>query len=541
MMTHLNEILQDHGFLTLRTIGSGTQGKVFLARNNDGELKCIKRIAKGLRMSIRELQVLSSLSSCQHLIRYEDYFEDEDFYYVITEYCEGGNLESLIKIEQLSVADIWSIFVQTLIGIKMLHDQNIIHRDIKLENILLTSTQRPFRVKICDFGVSRTNDANAPPMTFCGTQPYMSPQLFLNQPYSFDVDYYSLGVCLFRLITRSYPFFSQIEVLSSYNVPKTNTEFDFIITGLLERAVEKRFTYDSLYSFPAVQQAFGGLRKQFEKKEEVVEDDVDYEDIVRQKDVKIDELTHQVHVMDKELLRLSSRVMELEELMDTTRGDSMMTKLMDRLAVLESIVRPPTNTATSSYVGVSGLRRADTSSLPPRVEPRPFSELRLESSQWFQSHRICFDPDTSCSAVTFGSDRCLVRKERLGWVPSVARIIHPALCVVRCKLEDPRRTATVMTYIGFGKFQDDTPEFNSFTGLYLSNDEAQWVDHSEPGFKFPFSKDEEVIVRISGHKCDFMFGRNEMKKSFDVSQGYTFGLAMLYPKTAWVISGSLES
>ena len=82
-----------------------------------------------------------------------------------------------------------------------LHENNLIHRDLKLENILLDENLNP---KLCDFGWSTITDEQW--STFCGTLEYIAPEMFENQKYSFSVDIWGLGIILYELFHKKSPF-----------------------------------------------------------------------------------------------------------------------------------------------------------------------------------------------------------------------------------------------------------------------------------------------------------------------------------------------
>lgn len=79
-----------------------------------------------------------------------------------------------------------------------MHSKNVIHRDLKLENILLTSEENDYELKIADFGLSTTTD-NIDIFRKCGTPGYVAPEVLLNQDYNTKVDYFSVGVIFYVL------------------------------------------------------------------------------------------------------------------------------------------------------------------------------------------------------------------------------------------------------------------------------------------------------------------------------------------------------
>lgn len=85
-----------------------------------------------------------------------------------------------------------------LSAIKHMHERNIIHRDLKLENILLTSKESDYEIKVADFGLSTTTD-NIDLFRKCGTPGFVAPEVLLNYQYGTKVDIFSLGVILYVL------------------------------------------------------------------------------------------------------------------------------------------------------------------------------------------------------------------------------------------------------------------------------------------------------------------------------------------------------
>ena len=114
-------------------------------------------------------------------------------------------------------------------GLRHIHERNLIHRDVKAENILLlTDADQPhgYRAKICDLGFCREDDDNV--STFCGTTSYMAPEIFKKSVYDNKVDVWAIGVLMFRMLFGDFPFKSNSLTMqvstwstkSSRNAPK---------------------------------------------------------------------------------------------------------------------------------------------------------------------------------------------------------------------------------------------------------------------------------------------------------------------------------
>ena len=86
------------------------------------------------------------------------------------------------------------------------------HRDIKLENLLFTSTNEAERIiKLADFGFSRVLTAGETATEVCGTLTYCAPEILMQKPYSFSCDFWSMGIVMFILLTGLVPFFDEDE------------------------------------------------------------------------------------------------------------------------------------------------------------------------------------------------------------------------------------------------------------------------------------------------------------------------------------------
>jgi polo-like kinase 4 len=95
-------------------------------------------------------------------------------------------------------------YVQQLVaGVHYLHNNNIIHRDLKLSNLLLTAENT---LKIADFGLATNVHSNTTPTTICGTPNFIAPEVLLGKPYSFAADLWSLGCIVYCMLMGSPPF-----------------------------------------------------------------------------------------------------------------------------------------------------------------------------------------------------------------------------------------------------------------------------------------------------------------------------------------------
>lgn len=109
----------------------------------------------------------------------------------------------MTKETRLSETKLRFVLIEILQGLKYLHDLGIVHRDIKLENIMITDDGRP---KLIDFGLSAVVNVDEKVIEGMGSIAYCSPEIIHHQPYSFPTDIWSLGVVMYTLMTGRFPF-----------------------------------------------------------------------------------------------------------------------------------------------------------------------------------------------------------------------------------------------------------------------------------------------------------------------------------------------
>lgn len=213
-------ILSSKGYRILKILGEGSYAKVYLAdyRTSTGpgkfQLACkIIDTRKAPRDFIkkflpRELDILVKLNH-PHIIHVHSVFQRKSKYYIFMRHAEQGDLlEYVSKRGPCSEpqARVW--FRQLSLAIQYLHEIDIVHRDLKCENALITYN---YNLKLADFGFARyTHDTLGKALlsdTYCGSLSYAAPEILRGQPYLLKgTDVWSLGVILYVMLNKSMPF-----------------------------------------------------------------------------------------------------------------------------------------------------------------------------------------------------------------------------------------------------------------------------------------------------------------------------------------------
>ncbi|KAI8469504.1 MAG: kinase-like domain-containing protein [Monoraphidium minutum] len=169
----------------------------------------------------KEIDILCGLDH-GNVVWLKEYFEEggkvyliTKLVYLITELVTGGELlEAVIRRGAYGEGEAGLCFLALLRGIEYLHSRNVVHRDLKLENLLLASPDDITKVKIADFGLAKRAPAGAVMSTVCGTPQYVAPEVIQGTPglmYGPQVDMWSSGVVLYILLSGYPPFYSDSE------------------------------------------------------------------------------------------------------------------------------------------------------------------------------------------------------------------------------------------------------------------------------------------------------------------------------------------
>ena len=308
-----NGFKQINNFILYKEIGKGAVGKVYLAKDKEtNKVIAVKVIPqkyfkneKSLKSFQKTIKLIHKLNH-KNLTKLVGFEKTKHNFYVALEYSNGLNLYDYLQnyMKQnnnnpLEESIVKKIIIQVAKGIKHLHNQNIIHRDIKLENILinyddqeyekklenltdlnevspliLSLDSNNFTIKIADFGFSRELNEDNVASTICGTPISMAPDIIQcdeNHKYNNSVDFWSLGTVMYELLIGYPPFYNKnykklfSEILNGiYSYPKNvNISIESIsfINGLLQFDPKKRFNWNDIKEHPFIKNNYENFHK----------------------------------------------------------------------------------------------------------------------------------------------------------------------------------------------------------------------------------------------------------------------------------------
>lgn len=221
----------------------------------------------------KEIDIIMTLRH-PNIIYMKEYFEENGRVYVVMEFLAGGELlEALLSKEKgedgnephYSERDARIIFKQLLEAVKYMHDKQIVHRDLKLENMLLAKPNDINTIKIADFGLAKKY-GHAALSTICGTPQYVAPEVIKggSTPYTYgkECDLWSCGVILFILLGGYPPFYDESEPRLFRKIREGKPDFDDpvwnevsdeakdLLDKLLNVDPKKRLTVEKIINHP---------------------------------------------------------------------------------------------------------------------------------------------------------------------------------------------------------------------------------------------------------------------------------------------------
>ncbi|SCV01611.1 LANO_0F12618g1_1 [Lachancea nothofagi CBS 11611] len=201
-------------FVLLKVLGKGNFGKVLLAKSKNNERLCAIKVLKkdhiiknhDIESARAEKKVFLLATKAKHpfLTNLFCSFQTENRIYFAMEFIGGGDLMWHVQNQRLSVRRAKFYAAEVLLALKYFHDNGVIYRDLKLENILLTPEGH---IKIADYGLCKDEMwYGNKTSTFCGTPEFMAPEILKEQEYTKAVDWWAFGVLLYQMLLCQSPF-----------------------------------------------------------------------------------------------------------------------------------------------------------------------------------------------------------------------------------------------------------------------------------------------------------------------------------------------
>lgn len=260
-------------FAVLQKMGEGAYSKVAMCYNKTAKYVVIIKMIYKDRILVdtwvkdkklgtipSEIQIMATLNKHPHdnIMRMVDFFEDDDYFYLETPvHGESGCIDLFDLIEfrtEMTEEESKLVFKQIVSGLKYLHDNGIVHRDIKDENIIIDSKGY---IKIIDFG-SATYVRNGPFDVFVGTIDYAAPEVLSGNPYEGKPqDIWAIGILLYTIIYKENPFYNIDEIIEGNvtfeNETSVNPNCLNLIKTMLTKSVPKRPKIDAVMNDPWLQ------------------------------------------------------------------------------------------------------------------------------------------------------------------------------------------------------------------------------------------------------------------------------------------------
>ncbi|XP_059633519.1 serine/threonine-protein kinase SAPK1-like [Cornus florida] len=197
-------------FEILKDIGAGNFGVAKLVRDKfTRELLAVKFIERGQKIDEHVQREIMNHRSLKHpnIVRFKELLLTPTHLAIVMEYAAGGELfERICKAGRFNENEARFFFQQLISGVSYCHSMQICHRDLKLENTLLDGSTAP-RVKICDFGYSKSSVLHSQPKSKVGTPAYIAPEVLSRKEYDGKLaDVWSAGVTLYVMLVGTYPF-----------------------------------------------------------------------------------------------------------------------------------------------------------------------------------------------------------------------------------------------------------------------------------------------------------------------------------------------
>ncbi|XP_076068674.1 unc-51 like kinase 3 homolog Aduk [Oratosquilla oratoria] len=256
---------QASGYVMGEKLGSGTFADVYKAFSQSTKrevvaIKCVRKAnlsSTSVNNLVTEIELLKNLKH-ENIVEMKNFMWDDNYIYVVMEYCSGGDLSNFIRSRQRLPESICSRFLQQLAcALQYMREKNISHLDLKPQNILLSSKKNPV-LKIGDFGLAQHLQEEEVNCAIKGSPLYMAPEILLKHSYDAKVDLWSVGVILYECLFGHAPYSSKtfkelsekIQTEKPITIPygsNISKECADLLTRCLQRDPSNRIDFDDFF------------------------------------------------------------------------------------------------------------------------------------------------------------------------------------------------------------------------------------------------------------------------------------------------------
>ena len=248
-------------------LGKGSFAKVYrgsLIRQEPVAIKHIRlnKLEKHKDNLEQEIKIMKSLQH-DNIVNLLDVVEADGHIFLIMEHCGGGDLKKYMNHRPMREKPLKMYMRQLMEGLKYLHERNIMHRDLKPHNLLLSADKKTLKISDFGFAKSMTSEESLA-QTMCGTPYYMAPEIMMNKKYLSKADLWSVGIIMYEMSYGAYPFgdvngpFELRDKIESVDIKypsypeETNNELSDdaidLLIGLLQKDPGYRLSWEEFFT-----------------------------------------------------------------------------------------------------------------------------------------------------------------------------------------------------------------------------------------------------------------------------------------------------